>query len=182
MRKRFFSIIVCVVMLFTMNVTAFAAETQENYSETEKTMTFEITPTALTSGSSRHSVGMLNSFFGTNDTVATSALGSFPISHLLDFVEEQINLAADFFCSAKDFIMQCNSRTKVCIAHVLKIQGNKLFWLDPVLGKFLLDQAQHDRFSTTANPCQNLYQLISDKRTDTAHINFSFNHVDQPPF
>lgn len=70
MRKRFFSIIVCVVMLFTMNVTAFAAETQENYSETEKTMTFEITPTALTSGSSRHSVGMLNSFFGTNDTVA----------------------------------------------------------------------------------------------------------------
>lgn len=44
MRKRFFSIIVCVVMLFTMNVTAFAAETQENYSETEKTMTFEITP------------------------------------------------------------------------------------------------------------------------------------------
>ena len=47
MRKRFFSIIVCVVMLFTMNVTAFAAETQENYSETEKTMTFEITPTAL---------------------------------------------------------------------------------------------------------------------------------------
>lgn len=36
-------------MLFTMNVTAFAAETQENYSETEKTMTFEITPTALTS-------------------------------------------------------------------------------------------------------------------------------------
>lgn len=28
MRKRF-SIIVCVVMLFTMNVTAFAAETQE---------------------------------------------------------------------------------------------------------------------------------------------------------
>ena len=78
--------------------------------------------------------------------------------------------------------MQCNSRTKVCIAHVLKIQGNKLFWLDPVLGKFLLDQAQHDRFSTTANPCQNLYQLISDKRTDTAHINFSFNHVDQPPF
>lgn len=60
--KTFFSIIVCVVMLFTMNVTAFAAETQENYSETEKTMTFEITPTALTSGSSRHSVGMLNSF------------------------------------------------------------------------------------------------------------------------
>lgn len=43
-------------------------------------MTFEITPTALTSGSSRHSVGMLNSFFGTNDTVATSALGSFTIS------------------------------------------------------------------------------------------------------
>lgn len=80
MRKRFFSIIVCVVMLFTMNVTAFAAETQENYSETEKTMTFEITPTALTSGSSRHSVGMLTSFFGTNDTVATSALGSFTIS------------------------------------------------------------------------------------------------------
>ena len=80
MRKRFFSIIVCVVMLFTMNVTAFAAETQENYSEMEKTMTFEITPTALTSGSSRHSVGMLNSFFGTNDTVATSALGSFTIS------------------------------------------------------------------------------------------------------
>lgn len=78
MRKRFFSIIVCVVMLFTMNVTAFAAETQENYSETEKTMTFEITPTALTSGSSRHSV--VNSFFGTNDTVATSALGSFTIS------------------------------------------------------------------------------------------------------
>ena len=49
MRKRFFSIIVCVVMLFTMNVTAFAAETQENYSETETTMTFVISPTAFTS-------------------------------------------------------------------------------------------------------------------------------------
>ena len=30
MRKRFFSIIVCVVMLFTMNVTAFAAATLKN--------------------------------------------------------------------------------------------------------------------------------------------------------
>ena len=38
-------------------------------------MTFEITPTALTSGSSRHSVGMLNSFFGTNDT--SEAIESF---------------------------------------------------------------------------------------------------------
>ena len=73
-RKRIFSIVLCVVLLLSMNVTAFAAESQENYIETEKSVTFEVTPTALTAGSSRHSVGMLNSFFG---TVATSALGSF---------------------------------------------------------------------------------------------------------
>ena len=76
-RKRIFSIVLCVVLLLSMNVTAFAAESQENYIETEKSVTFEVTPTALTAGSSRHSVGMLNSFFGTYDTVATSALGSF---------------------------------------------------------------------------------------------------------
>ena len=75
--KRIFSIVLCVVLLLSMNVTAFAAESQENYIETEKSVTFEVTPTALTAGSSRHSVGMLNSFFGTYDTVATSALGSF---------------------------------------------------------------------------------------------------------
>lgn len=80
MRKRIFSIILCVALLLSMNITAFAAESQENYIETEKSVTFEVTPTALTAGSSRHSVGMLNSFFGTYDTVATSALGSFTIS------------------------------------------------------------------------------------------------------
>ena len=69
-RKRIFSIVLCVVLLLSMNVTAFAAESQENYIETEKSVTFEVTPTALTAG-------MLNSFFGTYDTVATSALGSF---------------------------------------------------------------------------------------------------------
>ena len=40
MRKRFFSIIVCVVMLFIMNVTAFPAETKEVYWDKEKTLTF----------------------------------------------------------------------------------------------------------------------------------------------
>ena len=83
MRKRFFSIIVCVVMLFTMNVTAFAAETQENYSETEKTMTFEITPTALTSGSSRHSVGMLNSALGSFTISSTSVPSGSTISKIV---------------------------------------------------------------------------------------------------
>lgn len=80
MRKRFFFYYCMCCHAFYNECHSFCGRNSGNYSETEKTMTFEITPTALTSGSSRHSVGMLNSFFGTNDTVATSALGSFTIS------------------------------------------------------------------------------------------------------
>ncbi len=79
MRRRFFSVLLCVVMLLSMNMTVFAAGRSEMCDTPEKYVTYEITPMALTTGNSRHSVGMLNSFFGVNDTVATSALGSFSI-------------------------------------------------------------------------------------------------------
>lgn len=61
MRKRFF-LLLYVLSCFYNECHSFCGRNSGNYSETEKTMTFEITPTALTSGSSRHSVGMLNSF------------------------------------------------------------------------------------------------------------------------
>lgn len=41
-RKRIFSIVLCVVLLLSMNVTAFAAESQENYIETEKSVTLKL--------------------------------------------------------------------------------------------------------------------------------------------
>ena len=45
-----------------------------------------------------------------------------------------------------------------------------------------LIRSQHDRLATSADTSQDFYQVVSDERTDTAHIGFPFNHIDLPPF
>lgn len=80
MKKKILSLALCIAMLFSLNVTAFAAEIEEDGAK-EGAVTIEVTPAAVTStGTSRHSIGSLNAFFGTSDSVASSTIGSFTIS------------------------------------------------------------------------------------------------------
>lgn len=81
MKKRILSFAICVMMLFSMDVTAFAAESAEAETASQEGMvTVEVTPTSLYStGSDRHSIGSLNAFFGAGDSVAESTIGSFTI-------------------------------------------------------------------------------------------------------
>ena len=81
MKKRILSFVLCVMMLFSMNVTGFAAEGAEMEEVAQEgTVTVEVMPTSLYStGSDRHSIGSLNAFFGAYDSVAESTIGSFTI-------------------------------------------------------------------------------------------------------
>ena len=81
MKKKILSFALCVMMLFSMNITAFAAEDAEmKPTAGEGMVTVEVTPTSLYATSSeRHSIGSLNAFFGEYDSVAESTIGSFTI-------------------------------------------------------------------------------------------------------
>ena len=78
--------------------------------------------------------------------------------------------------------MQSLCGLQVGIAHIFKVDGDKLRRADTGLREFLLDQLQHDRLSAAANTGHDLDQFRSDKRTDTAHIQFAFDHKALPPF
>lgn len=78
--------------------------------------------------------------------------------------------------------MQGCRSTKMGVAHVFKVEGNKLPAIHAAFGKLILDQVQHNRLATASDAGQHLNQLVSDERTDAVHISFSFNHIDQPPF
>lgn len=82
MKKRILSFVLCAMLILSMNVTAFAAENTEAEAAAEEgKVTVEVMPTSLyASGTSSHSISLLNAFFGTNDLVAESTLGSFTIS------------------------------------------------------------------------------------------------------
>lgn len=81
MKKRILSFVLCVIMLFSMNATAFAAEDAEVEAAAEEGMvTVEVMPTSLYATSpDKHSIGSLNAFFGEYDSVAESTMGSFTI-------------------------------------------------------------------------------------------------------
>ena len=81
MKKRILSFVLCVIMLFSMNATAFAAEDAEVEAAAEEGMvTVEVMPTSLYATSpDKHSIGSLNAFFGEYDSVAESTIGSFTI-------------------------------------------------------------------------------------------------------
>ena len=79
--KRILSLVLCVTMLFAVNVTVFAAETEETVKEGSGTLELDVTPTSVSSTGSRScSIGMLNAFYDTYDTEAYSEIGSFTIS------------------------------------------------------------------------------------------------------
>ena len=80
MKKRILSLALCIIMLFSMNATAFAAEDTEVAAVADEgAVTFEVTPTPYAAGSNRHSIGSVNAFFGEDDLVAESTIGSFTI-------------------------------------------------------------------------------------------------------
>ena len=71
---------------------------------------------------------------------------------------------------------------QVRIAHILKVDGDKLRPADAGLRKLLLDQLQHDRLSAAADTGHDLDQLRPDERTDAAHIQFAFDHKTSRSF
>ena len=76
MKKRILSLALCIIMLFSMNATAFAAEDTEVAAVADEgAVTFEVTPTPYAAGSNRHSIGSLNVFFGEYELVAESTIG-----------------------------------------------------------------------------------------------------------
>lgn len=105
-----------------------------------------------------------------------------PGGDFLYFIKEQIHLAFHLGYPSHDFIVQRLGGAEMSIAHIFKVQGDHLLAAYTLIHKLILDQVQHDRFSAAADTSQDLYQIISDKRTDTVHIGFSFNHNSQPPF
>lgn len=82
MKKRILSLVLCAMLIFSMDVTAYAAENKETEAATEEgKVTVQVMPTSLYStGTSRHSVVTLNAFFGTYDSVAESNVGTFTVN------------------------------------------------------------------------------------------------------
>lgn len=74
-KKKLLSLALCVIMLLSMSGTVLAAEKPQ-----EGSVTIEVTPSlAAVTGENSHSIGMLNAFYGEDDLVAVSELGSFEI-------------------------------------------------------------------------------------------------------
>ena len=67
------------------------------------------------------------------------------------------------------------------IAHILKVDGDKLMTVHARDAQLIFDQIQHDRLPASADTGQDFYQVVSDERADTAHIGFPLNHNDLPP-
>ena len=106
----------------------------------------------------------------------------FPGVHLLYLIKKKIDLALDFRSLVDDLIMECHGSAEMGIAHILKVNGDKLAAVHAGAAQFLFNQIQHDRLPASADTGQDLYQVVSDERTNTAHIGFPFNHNDLPPF
>ena len=53
-----------------------------------------------------------------------------PILHFLDLVEEEINLAVHFGGFCRNLIMQCLRGLQMGIAHIFKIDRDKLRWIN----------------------------------------------------
>lgn len=80
MKKKILSLVVCIAMLFSMNITAFAAEEGETVKKGSITLDVDVTPAYATATDSQsHSIGMLNAVYGAYDTEAYSEIGSFTI-------------------------------------------------------------------------------------------------------
>lgn len=80
MKKKILSLVLCIAMLFSVNITAFAVEAEESAKTGCVTLDVDITPLSVTATSSQsHSIGMLNAVYGAYDTEAYSEIGSFTI-------------------------------------------------------------------------------------------------------
>ena len=82
MKKRILSLVLCAMLVISLNVTAYAAENKETEAAAgEGQVTVQVMPTSLYStGSSRHSIASLNAFFGTYDSVAEPNVGTFTVN------------------------------------------------------------------------------------------------------
>ena len=78
--------------------------------------------------------------------------------------------------------MQSLRGLKVGIAHIFKVDADKLRLADAGFRELLPDQLQHDRLSAAADTADDLDKRCPDKRPDAAHIQFSFYHKTSLPF
>ena len=76
--------------------------------------------------------------------------------------------------------MQSLCSLQTGIPHILKVDGDKTGRIDAGLDQLLLDQLQHDRFSTPPDTGHYLDQIRTDERADAAHVQFSFDHGLSP--
>ena len=62
------------------------------------------------------------------------------------------------------------------IAHILKIDGDKIRRINAGLHQLRLHQFQHHGLAASANAGHDLDQLAADERPNPAHVLFSFDH------
>ena len=105
----------------------------------------------------------------------------FPGFYFLNLIKKEVYLPFDSSCAADDLIMECHGVTETGVAHILKVDGDKLAAVHTGSVQLFFDQVQHNRLPASADAGQDLYQVVSDERTDPAHIGFPFDHL-LPPF
>ena len=103
-----------------------------------------------------------------------------PVLHLLDLVKEQIDLAIHLTGLLHHMIVQCLGVQQMPIAHILKIDRNEIRRIDAGFHQLRLHQLQHDRLAASTNAGHYFDQLAADKRPDSAHVLFSFDHGISP--
>src|SRR5699024_5825287 len=67
-----------------------------------------------------------------------------PVLHFLNFIEEQIDLAADLSSPFENLIMESFRSLQMGIPHILKVDGYELRRTNAGACKLLLDQFQHN--------------------------------------
>ena len=104
-----------------------------------------------------------------------------PILHFLNLIKEEIHFIVHFGGSRRNLIVQSLCGLQMEIAHIFKIDRDKLRRTHTGLTKLLFDKLQHDRLPAATNTGHDFNEVRSDKGTDTAHIQFAFDHGFHSP-
>ena len=97
----------------------------------------------------------------------------FPAVRLLDFVKEQIDLAAHSGSALEDLVMQYLRRTQMAVAHIFKVDRDTVLGRNPVGKQLLPNRFQHDRLAAAAHACHHLDEIAADKWPNPIHIAFA---------
>ena len=71
--------------------------------------------------------------------------------------------------------------TEMGVAHILKIEGNKLAAINAESQQFLFDQVQHDRLSAAADAGEDFDQFIPHERGGCVSYRVPVESWVQPP-